>query len=364
MRKGKAQMWFTDFVIGTLIFLIMLIAYYSYIGNISKQDTLYAEDLAADAESVSTSILLAGFPDDWVNSTVQSIGITNNNQRVNETKLSNLNGINYLKAKKLLGTVYDFFIYFEDENGNIVNLGSECGYGSPSISVSMNFNNATYYNGEDNELEEEINEIESEFGITIPKDWDNINDFMDNINDYEVAVIETPKFNPVQITTIESYVSDGNIAFIGKHATNGDSGNILNVLYVKRPSCSAGGGGGDWGTVTSNDIFLDLNLGTSFQPNECNYVSGTVSEFAEFNDSTAAIAKWSYGSGTVYYFSDFNVGTYNLQSKVKDAIKGRIIDCGTSSNISINAEYKNFVRMKRFVILNLKPAKMVMYMWQ
>ena len=87
-------MWFTDFVIGTLIFTLMLIWYYTYTTNISKQDSLTANDLISDAESMSSSVLLSGFPDNWDASTVQGIGVTNNNQRINKTKFNEFMKIN------------------------------------------------------------------------------------------------------------------------------------------------------------------------------------------------------------------------------------------------------------------------------
>ena len=52
---NKAQMWFMDFVIGIIIFSLVLITYYTYTTNISKQDTSTADDLVLDAKTVVPS---------------------------------------------------------------------------------------------------------------------------------------------------------------------------------------------------------------------------------------------------------------------------------------------------------------------
>src|SRR3989338_6757363 len=89
----NAQMWFMDFVIGIIIFSLVLVTYYTYTTNISKQDVVVLNDLISDSKSVSSSLMLAGFPENWDNDTVQRIGVTGNNQKTNETKLRHLSDI-------------------------------------------------------------------------------------------------------------------------------------------------------------------------------------------------------------------------------------------------------------------------------
>src|SRR3989338_3668446 len=112
----NAQMWFMDFVIGIIIFSLVLITYYTYTTNISKQDAVVLNDIISDSKSVSSSLMLAGFPENWNNETVQRIGLTGSNQQTDDTKLRYLSGISYKESKKLLGAVYYFFIFFYDIN--------------------------------------------------------------------------------------------------------------------------------------------------------------------------------------------------------------------------------------------------------
>ena len=62
MRKiqRKAQMWFTDFIIGILLFSLVLISYYTYTTNISKQDSSATDNLISNAKSVSSSLTSGG----------------------------------------------------------------------------------------------------------------------------------------------------------------------------------------------------------------------------------------------------------------------------------------------------------------
>ncbi len=357
-------MWFTDFVIAIVIFLLLLISYYTYTTNISRQDSSVRDDLISDARSVSSSLLLAGFPDDWDNNTVEQIGLTDN-QRLSESKLANLKDMPLSNARKLLGTIYDFFIFFENLDGNLTSLGVRCGYGSSDVTVNKTFKKATYYKIADDKLEDEIGEIENELGVTIDQNWLNINDFLGNINDYEVVVIEDPTFNSPQIATVEGFVSNGGTIFLGKRLTVGGSGNILDVAYTRRVSCNFGTGR-HWTRLTSKDLFLPLDTGTSYETGttqECNYISGNINKFAVFNDSTTAIARWDYGNGIAYYVSDYDTTLYELQDKVKEAIKGRMTNCGPSNTVNVTADYNNLIRVDRQTILNSKPVKMVIYLW-
>lgn len=359
----RAQAWFADFAIALVIFSIVLISYYTYTTNVSKQDSAVLNDLISDARLISSSILLSGYPDNWDKNTVQIIGITGNNQRIDEDKLVNLKEISFQNAKKLFGTSYDFFLFFEDSNNTLINLGGRCGYGSPDARTDIMLRKTAYYKGEDN-LEDEIIEIENELEVTIDKDWQNQDDFLINIKNYDVAVIENPNFNSV--TGLETYVSNGGIGFIGKRALS-NNGNILGVNFAKRPSCSMGGGNNYLTTVLSKDMFLSLDLGTAFEQNECNYITGdtaNVNELAEFDDSTTSIGTWPYGSGIAYYFSDFDTIGYDLQDKVKEAIKGRMIKCGKANSVNVTVSYKNLIKTERLLVYNSKPVKMVLYIWQ
>jgi hypothetical protein len=360
-KNNNAQIWFTDFVIGTLIFTFMLIVYYTYTTNISKQDSLTASDMIADLESVSTSLLLSGFPDNWDNTTVQIIGITNNNQRINESKLRNFRDLPYKKAKKILGTIYDFAIFFEDDKGNLVNLGTECSYSNGSVSINKSYKLAGYFDKGDNEMQGKVTELEQKLGVSIYNGWSNINDMLNNISAYDFVLIEKPELSLAQVSQLESYVASKGIIFISNELLNQDSGTILGVNYQKGDECKNT-------TIVHKDLFLSFNPGDVIEPNNCPYISGDVTTIGQFPNGTISIAKWNYGNGRVFYFSDFNAKFLDekekFQERVKDAIESSILVCGKTNNIGLgNINYKSLVKTERFVIFDSKTAKMVLYLW-
>ena len=356
----NAQMWFMDFVIGIIIFSLVLITYYTYTTNISKQDAIVLNDLVSDSKSVSSSLMLAGFPENWDNETVQRIGLTENNQNVNETKLRYLSDISYKEAKKLLGTVYDFFMFLEDGNGNLINIGTECGYGSGNASANRTFKNAAYFNQAENDMEDEMNQLEQKLGIDIFRDWTSAANMLNNISAYDIVLMENPRFSSSQAVQLESYVSSKGFIFISQGMLTANSGQILGVSYNKgQPNCN------DNATVIYDDLFLTLKKGDKIAPDDCPYISGDVTEIAEFPDGKTSIAKWDYGNGSVYYFSDFDVDFVgNLQGSIKDAFEASISVCGKSSGVSIGAAYDNLVKTERSLLFKSKPVKLVLYMWQ
>jgi len=134
LTKNKAQVWYTDFIIALLIFVIALVIYYEYTTNLSNQDKGLLDDLLGDAKTISSSLVSAGYPTNWTNTTVERIGLTNNDQRIDETKLDAFLGMTYKDSRKVFGTKYDYFVFFEDRNNDITEIGGDsekCGVGHP-----------------------------------------------------------------------------------------------------------------------------------------------------------------------------------------------------------------------------------------
>ncbi|MEK6949081.1 MAG: hypothetical protein AABX34_02590, partial [Nanoarchaeota archaeon] len=269
----NAQMWFMDFVIGIIIFSLVLITYYTYTTNISKQDAVVLNDIISDSKSVSSSLMLAGFPENWDNETVQRIGLTGNNQNTNGTKLRYLSGISYKEAKKLLGTIYDFFLFLEDGNGNLINIGKECGYGSGNASANKTFKKAAYFNQAENDMEDEMNQLEQKLGINIYRDWSSASNMLSNISAYDIVLMENPRFSSSQAAQLENYVLSKGFVFISQGMLTANSGPILGVQYDKgTPNCKKNA------TVVFDDLFLTLKKGDKIAPEDCPYISGSVTE--------------------------------------------------------------------------------------
>jgi hypothetical protein len=123
-------------------------------------------------------------------------------------------------------------------------------------------------------------------------------------------------------------------------------------------------------TIVSEDEFLSFTVGENIIFSQAYYVenqseSQNFTEIVKFNDDNKiAVSRWSYGNGSVFYFSDFDVSFFsgNFVEEITEAIKkwGNFkcnpIDLG-------NTQYKNFIKLERFLIYNSKPIKMVFYLW-
>jgi len=379
MRKIKAQIWFTDFVIGTLIFTVTLIVYYSYIANISKQDTLVAEDLIGNAEFVSTSLLLSGFPNDWDNTTVQSIGITNDNQRINKTKILNFEKLPYNKTKKLLGTIYDYFVFFTNENDTLINVEGICGIGEPSVNVSFGIKAAYYYSDEDDSFLKSF--MKDKFDADVYKKGlagIDLPDFINNINNYTLVVMEHANLEGTDYNNyrddIENYASSGGFLMLSGQIIKPNDKLILGVLYHKQSGESFSDQNA---TVLTMDEFLTFEESQKIKFSQAYYVindsiaSKNFTRIARFVDPLIdypeinnAVARWIYVNGSVFFFSDFDADYFkgNFIDIIKSSITNWIKVKCKPINLN-NIKYKSLIKIERFLIYNSKPVKMVIYLW-
>ena len=107
--------------------------FYSYAE--SKTEDASLENLAGDAKAVSSYLISSGHPDNWSISNVAILGLTNSNGRIDASKLLLLEGIGYSKARTLLNTKYDFFIYFLDKASCVIKINDDYGFGHPDAEL-------------------------------------------------------------------------------------------------------------------------------------------------------------------------------------------------------------------------------------
>ncbi len=144
----KAQAWYTDFTMAMLIFTVALIIYFVYTTNLSKEEASLLNDLTSEAKFVSSSLVSEGYPSNWSSNTVKRIGLTDSNQKIDVGKVLNLANLTYNHSKKLLGTVYDYTLFFEGSNGTVLNISGFCCKGhektciNPDSACIINTNNA------------------------------------------------------------------------------------------------------------------------------------------------------------------------------------------------------------------------------
>ena len=393
MKITKAQIWFTDFVIGILIFLFVLISYYTYTTNILKQDTSAMDQLVTDIQTVSTSLTTEGFPSNWNANTVTRIGFTDNSNRIDNTKFGEFNEINYNKSKKLLGTIYDYFLFFVNESGDVQNIEGYCGTGQAEVNITYDISAAYYYKaaGRDQFLKTLMRDnfnadLYTKDGTGEPGDviTGNLCDLTNNINNYDVVVIEAPempsgnacgKFKPFKDAT-EPWVLAGGLLMISGELVSGQKKRFTDVDFKKEQGLSSPQ---ERATVVQEDEFLDFNLadGLTFDQGFTTKGSGAINfkDIARFNESDIefedilnnkiAVARWEYGTGKVFFFSDFNAQYFNgnfqeiLESSTQKWIGAACLPIGIN-----NIKRDNLVKVERLLIYNSDPVKMVLYLWE
>ena len=148
MKTKKGQIWYTDFMFGLLIFIIVVTVYYGYAHSIDQDPGEVISDIVMDAKAVSSSLITQGSPSDWNKSTVKILGITDGSQRIVQEKLEMFQNMTYQETKTKLRTSYDFFMYLEDIDGTRILINGEdgIGYDSNETDNSVTLTRLVVYN--------------------------------------------------------------------------------------------------------------------------------------------------------------------------------------------------------------------------
>ena len=375
LMNSKSQAWFMDFAIALLLFTFTMVVYFSYTSNIQNQQGSNVDLLLKDATSISNSLVLAGYPDNWNNATVIRIGIANG-QKVNSTKLKAFKQMNYSITKKRRGTYYDFFAYFVNEKGEVLNINTVCGVGYPLINTTYNIKSAYYYSdaGDAFMLSFMRDTFKSDiyFGDN-PSDNNDIDSLKSNISKYQFLMMEHPLlptsvYNDVK-DEINNFSSTGGLFMISGELTTAQGKELVGADFFKKAGQSQSDRNS---TVNNTDEFLTLSVGENIVFAQAYYVENKseaigFKQIATFNkDGKNALSKWKYGNGTVYFFSDFDVSLFNgdFLGKVQEAVQGFIQGTCNPINISAAISPRDLVKTERYLAYQSKPVKMIVYAWQ
>ena len=366
-----------DFAIALLLFTFTLVVYFSYTNNVQKQDKGELDLVTKDAKSISNSLALEGYPDDWSNTTVVRIGITDE-QRLNAAKLKALKQIDYALSRAKFATSYDYFVYFVNDKGEVLNIKSVCGAGYPLINTTYNIKSAYYYSDDDpdngnNLLKDFMNETfkaDIYFGDN-PSDQDDIDSLVTNLSRYQFLVMEHALLSGGDFSSnkdkFENFSSRGGLLMISGELATPATNNMVGADFKKKSGLSSSQ---RTAIVNNTDPLLSLTIGQSMTFNQYYYVENKSEavnfvRIATFNQSDDnAISNWKYGNGTVYFFSDFDVSEFNgnFMDVVEEVVSGLVE--GTCNPINLTAiNPKTLAKTERYVIYNLKVVKMIVYVW-
>ncbi|MFH1209811.1 MAG: hypothetical protein V1663_03410 [archaeon] len=147
ISKKRGQFWYSDYLIGIMVFMVIGFLFFRTFVDVSTSNSLM-ENLIDDGISISNSFMSSGYlPDYWDDAVPDGrIGFVDNG-KLNIDFYQNFTNLivqgDYEKSKYLIGTRYDYIVYFEDENGNpIENNGILMVLGKYSSLTELNNANA------------------------------------------------------------------------------------------------------------------------------------------------------------------------------------------------------------------------------
>lgn len=136
MNSRSGQVFVQDLVVALLIIVMVIIIFFSFEANNDKVGESIEEDMSLDSKTISDYLMSSGYPENWNITSATRIGITNDDNVINSTKLSNFYNFtltDYSKTKTLFKTNYDYVVFFIDNKGNIRNMSSSVFFGKPGI---------------------------------------------------------------------------------------------------------------------------------------------------------------------------------------------------------------------------------------
>lgn len=132
----KAQVWYADFTIGLLLFLVVTVIYFQYTTNLSNQQETSLREMVLELKSVSSSLISPGYPDGWSESDVERIGLTDGNYRLNQTKLEQFYDIDHIDMLNKFNTRFNFYMELRDRSGNVIPIDGKDGAGLEATDAS------------------------------------------------------------------------------------------------------------------------------------------------------------------------------------------------------------------------------------
>ncbi len=377
----KAQIWFTDFAIAIIIFSFALISYYTYATNISRGDSIVMDNLVSDAKTISSSLVSAGYPAGWDSTNVIRIGFTSGNNRIDNAQFNEFMEINYNKTRKMLGTSYDYLLFFVNESGDVQNIEGFCGTGNFEFNATYDISAAYYYKNEENLKQFMIDTFDADIYSPLGPD---ISALIANINNYGLVVIESPEFSASTFNDIEDdieiWAGAGGTFMLGGRPTSSNGVSQGDMLGVKFLKMFGDAERDKVATAVREDNIVNFDYGgqikfsqvygvedISIGPDFLDIARFNESdiEIADILDNTIAVARWTYGTGNAVFFSDFDAQylSGDFQNILENSVK-KVVGRSRCLPVNIsNIGMENLVKAERLLSYNSKPVKMVMYLW-
>lgn len=373
-KMNSGQAWYGDFAVALLVFIIGLVVYHTFTLNISGGDRAFFEEISLDAQTVSSNLLLTGEPFNWDRYNVVTIGLTGNDQTIKHEKITEFAALNYTESRKLLGTTFEYFLFFVDKDGIPKNVEGVCGVGSELINSSYSEKTAYYQSvGGSTRLRSFMENVMMS-DMYLEGGLNDLSVLVPIIDTYSLVVFEHPQFSAADIaahqTALEQFVSQGGKAVFLGHTTIPQPTPMLGVEFQQKIAQNPEDRNA---TVIQEDEFINLGSNEQFFFDEANSITNVNIDASNFTqsvrfvqDSAIAVARWNYGdNGSVFFVSDTNASsmTQSFTILMENMIRNWFDPSCQQARVN-DIDFKNFIRTERFVIHQGKVLKMVFYLWQ
>jgi len=318
LTKLKAQIFSTDFIVGTSIFLIaftILIIYWQNV-NLEILDVDNQNSLVSAGYSASNILFSDGFPKGWDPSDFVALGLLND-QRLNKTKLKHLNNLGYERVRILLGTwPYKFYFEITNSSGSIVRSG---GIAEPVIA----------YHASQDSNDIRIIGLLNDSGITWDFYWGGgmtpnnnarfvyagdktqlFKDIIANLSNYNTVITENSNVDPDDLIASEKQALKDWVFNIGTYVQVQQEEKMIREVFgpaegtVRKRD----------GTVVNLDDILDdsVSIGNQYE------FDNAVKDFSAIssplplkvimevtgNSTRCLFCKWTHGNGEIYFIPD------------------------------------------------------------
>lgn len=120
----KAQLWSLDFILSIIIFSLILLSIlfiWNYT-NAEISERLEFKKMKTLALFISDILIRStGIPENWEENNVKVIGLAENENILNKTKVLRFINMDYNTSKRVLGIqLYDYYFKLEDLNKSII----------------------------------------------------------------------------------------------------------------------------------------------------------------------------------------------------------------------------------------------------
>lgn len=318
-RKG--QMLSPDFVLGLVIFSIVLIIGFT-LWDVSYRRSVWFYDieLMQDKALYASSKLLntPGVPQDWDTTNVVMVGLKDNESlALDADKILNFRRLGYNNSRELLGIgSFDYYINVTDSSGKQLKIDGVV-HGIAAVFASQ---------GGDNVIKDLLQNYDEGWdyywasgGVVPPNsaryvyqdsNADDLFDALrDNLSSYDTVIVEganSVSLDAADDTALQNFVYNGGTLI---DIQDEDDAEIINH-FPNVPDGEATVASDIDGTVVNDDILLpgrDIGDNFTFQTRKYRFDVGNVDKTiveSRGNPGKCLVCSWNYGGGHVYYLPD------------------------------------------------------------